>query len=139
MITMVLLAVMFLAVVVPQAWSARSERHQEFLASIRFHAGVVEVPADAPPTPTRGPRSTLARRKSILIYLLVAIPVSAIPMVVAPGKLTLIAQLAVDNAFLAYIGLLVRWRDARSPARVPAPAPDLVLTPASVQPVLRAS
>ncbi len=135
---MVLLAVMFLAVVVPQALSARSERNQEFLASIQFHAGAVEVPDDAPPPPTRRPRSTLARRKLVLIFLLVAIPVSAIPVVVSPAKLTLIAHLAVVNCLLGYIALLVRWRDARSPTRIPAPAPALVLTPTTVHPVLRA-
>ncbi len=137
---MVLLAVVFLAVVVPQALSARSERQQEFLASIRFHAGAVEHRDDAPPpAPTRRPQSTVARRKSLLVFLLVAMAVSAIPAVLTPGKMTLIAQLAVDNCFLAYIGMLVRWRDARSPARVTAPVPELVLTPATVHPVLRAS
>jgi len=139
MITMILLVVVFLAVVVPQALSARSERHREFLDSIQFHAGATSVVPDVQvqPAPSRRPRSTLARRKSIFVFLLVAVAASGIPAAVTPGKVTLVTQLAVDNCLLAYVALLVRWRDARSPARAPAPAPDLILTPATVQPVLR--
>jgi len=138
MITMILLVVVFLAVVVPQALSARSERQQEFLTSIQLHAGAVPEPDGGPPPGPGRPRSTVARRKSLFVFLLVALGVSAIPAVVTPGKMTLVAQLAVDNCFLAYVGLLVRWRDARAPIRSPAPAAaDLVLTPATVQPVLR--
>jgi len=139
MTTMILLVVVFLAVVVPQALSARGERQQEFLDSLRFHAGAAPVLEEArvKPVPSRRPRSTLARRKSIFVFLLMAVAVSAVPAVVTPAKGTLVTQLAVDNCLLAYVALLVRWRDARSPARAPAPAPDLILTPATVQPVLR--
>jgi len=143
MITMVLLGVVFLAVVVPQALTARSDRQREFLDSIQFHAGVMPAAEPAAPALHGRSRSTIDRRKSIFVFLLVALGVSAIPAIVTPGKATLGAQLAVDNCFLAYVGLLVRWRDARAPVRAPAPAPapipDLVLTAASVQPVLRAS
>ncbi len=141
MITMILLGVVFLAVVVPQALTARSDRQREFLNSIRFHAGMMaglDEPAVAPAL-AEGSRSTIARRKSIFVFLLVALGVSAVPAVVNPAKATLVAQLAVDNCFLAYVGLLVRWRDARTPGRAPGPAPDLVIPSTSVRPVLRAS
>ncbi|MDQ6797562.1 MAG: hypothetical protein M3011_05990 [Actinomycetota bacterium] len=143
MITMILLGVVFLAVVVPQALTARSDRQREFLDSIQLHAGAMpgldEPPVPAPPGPRT--RSTIARRKSVFVFLLVALGVSAIPAIVTPAKATLVTQLAVDNCFLAYVGLLVRWRDARAPVRAPAPvtAPDLVIAPTSVRPVLRAS
>jgi O-antigen ligase len=135
MTTMILLVVMFAAVVVPQAWKARTERHQDFLDSIHLHAGV-ERPPDGPP-PARRPPSTLARRRTVFKALLASVGVSAVAAVVFPAKASLIAQLAVDNCLLAYVGQLVRWRDARSPVRAPVPAPDMVLTPSSVQPALR--
>jgi len=139
--TMILLTVVFLAVVVPQALSARADRQQDFVDSIQLHAGVVPERDDpaVPPPPIRRPRSTIARRKTIFVFLLVAMGVSAIPALVTPSKVALITQLAVDDCFLAYVALLVRWRDARAPATrpAPAPAPDLVLTPVSAQPVLR--
>lgn len=137
MITMILLGIVFLAVVVPQALSARGQREQEFLDSIHLNAGTL-APRDAGTTkPSPRPRSAAARRKTILVLLLLSMAVTAVPAVLAPGKATLVVQLAVDNCFLAYIGLLVRWRDARSPARAPSSAPDLVLTQVAVHPVLR--
>lgn len=140
MITMILLAMVFLAVVVPQAVSARAQRQQEFLDSIQFHAGARSEGDTAAVASELAPRlrSVNARRKSIFVFLLVSMAVTAIPAVIAPTKMTLVTQLAVDNCFLAYVGLLVRWRDARAPARAPAPAPGLVLTPATAQPILRA-
>jgi hypothetical protein len=64
---------------------------------------------------------------------------TAATLVAFPGKATLGLMLAVDNCFLAYVGLVVRWRDARMPkVAAPVPAPELVLTPASVRPVLSA-
>jgi len=137
MITMILLAAVFLAVVVPQALAARSDRESEFLASIRLHAGVPVSHDQAPQPERRRPRSTLARRRMVLGFLLAAVGVSAVAALVTPAKATLIVQLAVDNCFLAYVGQLVRWRDARTPAPASAPAADPVLTPTAVRPALR--
>ena len=39
--------------------------------------------------------------------------VTLLPLFIFPGKLALAVHLAVDNCFLAYVGLLVRLRDAR--------------------------
>lgn len=135
MTAMILLVVMFAAVVVPQAWKARAERHQDFLDSIHLHAGVERAPDG--PVPARRPRSALARRRTVFKVLLTSVGVSAVAVVVFPTKASLIAQLAVDNCLLAYVGQLVRWRDARGPLGSPVPAPDLVLSPGKVQPALR--
>ena len=40
--------------------------------------------------------------------------VTLLPLAVFPGKLALAVHLAVDNCFLAYVALLVKWRDARA-------------------------
>ncbi|HEX3394869.1 MAG TPA: hypothetical protein VHS52_10100 [Acidimicrobiales bacterium] len=135
MTTMILLVVMFAAVVVPQAWKARAQRHQDFLDSIHVHAGVERAPDS--PVPARRPPSRLARRRTVFKILLTSVGISAVAAVVFPAKASLIAQLAVDNCLLAYVGQLVRWRDARGPVGVPVPAPDVVLTPSAVRPALR--
>ena len=61
--------------------------------------------------------------------------VTLLPLFVFPGKLSLAVHLAVDNCFLLYVGLLVRWRDGRAArstvhSLVPAAEADaLVLGP----------
>jgi len=135
MTTMILLVVMFAAVVVPQAWKARAERHQDFLDSIHLHAGAGTGVTDL--EPTRRPPSALARRRATFAFLLASAGVSAVAAVIIPAKVTLITHLAVDNCLLAYVGQLVRWRDARAPVRAAALAPEVALTPSAVQPALR--
>lgn len=139
MLTIILLALVFLAVVVPQAWSARAERQREFLDSIQLSSvgGATAVDTGLRTAPAPRPRSSVARRKTILVFLLVSMAVTVVPLLVNPSKVTLAAQLAVDNCFLAYVGLLVRWRDARSPLPGPASVTDLGFNPPAVQPVLR--
>ncbi|MCA1694494.1 MAG: hypothetical protein LC749_07080, partial [Actinobacteria bacterium] len=64
MITMILLGLVFLAVVVPQTLSARSERRRAFVDSIHFHAGAL-AERNRPgtdPAPALRPRSAVGRR-----------------------------------------------------------------------------
>jgi hypothetical protein len=139
MITMIVLVGVFAAVVVPQALTARAARHQEFLDSIQFHAGESARIDGPPPVPSlgRGTRSTIARRRNVFVFLLMAVAVSAVGAVASPGKVSLVLQLAVDNCLIAYVALLVRWRDARAAVAAPAAVPDLVLTAPTARPVLR--
>ncbi len=142
MITMILLVVVFLAVVVPQALSARAERNQQFLESIQFHAGEVmagRADSASEPAAARQPPSAAARRRMVFAILLGSMAIAAATAVAMPAKATLGLMLAVDNCFLAYLGLFVRWRDARVPATASTQATGPILAPTAVQPVLRAS
>ncbi len=139
---MILLVVVFLAVVVPQALSARSERNQQFLESIQFHAGEVmagRADSASEPAAARRSPSAAARRRMVFAVLLGSMAAAAATVVAMPSKATLGLMLAVDNCFLAYVGLFVRWRDARVPAMTPTPAAERILAPTAVRPALRAS
>ncbi len=128
-----LLVILWLAVLVPQAVKSHKERRQEFLDSFERGLGALgaatpsreaarEQPAWKQPA-RRRPSSAAKRRRTILGLLLVSMAVSLAPAVAMGGKTALAVHLAVDNCFLAYIGLLVRWRDRRAarPAARPAP------------------
>ena len=147
LITMGMLTVLCVVVLVPQALKAREERHQRFLDSLRFHAPeglgdpvVRPAPVVHPaPTPRRRSVSPITRRRNVFVFLLTAFAVSAVGAVTAPGKASLVIHLAVADCFLAYVALLVRWRDARmSRTQAPsAPVTNLVLAPPTAHPVLR--
>jgi uncharacterized membrane protein len=119
-----LLVVLWLAVLVPQAVKSHKERRQEFLDSFERGLGalgaatparavVQDEPAPKPPA-RRRPSSAAKRRRTILGLLLGSMAVSLAPAVAVGGKTALAVHLAVDNCFLAYVGLLVRWRDRRA-------------------------
>lgn len=124
-----LLVVLWLAVLVPQAVKSHNERRQEFLDSFQRGLGTLgatRAERSSPLTPqtaaaTRRPRSPAQRRRTVLGLLLASIVVSAVPAVVMGGKAALAVHLAVDNVFLLYVGLLVRWRDARAWSRRAVP------------------
>ena len=118
-----LLVVLWLAVLVPQAVKSHKERRQEFMDSFERGLGALgaATPAgaghaldEAPPKrPSRRRASAAKRRRTILGLLLASMGVSILAAVVGGGKTALAVHLAIDNLFLAYVGLLVRWRDAR--------------------------
>jgi hypothetical protein len=126
-----LLVVLWLAVLVPQAVKSHKERQQEFLDSFERGLGalgaatparaaeVADEPARRAPA-RRRPSSAAKRRRTILGLLLVSMAVSFVPAVVMGGKTALAVHLAVDNFFLAYLALLVRWRDRRTARSVHA-------------------
>ena len=115
------LIVVWLLVLVPSALRARAERRREFIGSFHRQLGALEAsstssvafetPAAPPPTAVRR-RTAAERRRTILVGLLLSMVVTLLPLFVFPGKLALVVHLAVDNCFLLYVGLLVRWRDA---------------------------
>jgi hypothetical protein len=130
----VLLVVMWLAVLVPQAVKSHKERQQEFLDSFERSLGALgaatpartaEVGGErAVPAKPRRRASAAKRRRTILALLLASMALSFVPVVAIGGKTALAVHLAVDNCFLVYVALLVRWRDRRSsrPAGRVAPA-----------------
>lgn len=134
MTAVALLVALWLAVLVPQAVKNHNERRQEFLDSFERGLGAlgattprraVKVAAEpAVRQPVRRRPSAAKRRRTILGLLLVSMAISLVPAVVVGGKTALAVHLAVDNCFLAYVGLLVRWRDSRT-ARPAAPVAPL--------------
>ena len=116
------LIAVWLLVLVPSAVRSRAERRREFIGSFHRQLGaleassaspvVTETPTSRQPTAVR-PRTAAERRQTILVGLLLSMVVTLLPLFIFPGKLALAVHLAVDNCFLAYVGLLVRLRDAR--------------------------
>ena len=131
MTALVLVAVLWLAVLVPPAVKRHNERHQEFLDSFQKGLGALGAAAPsavvydlegspvAPVTESHPRPSAAARRRTIFALLLASMGIAAVPAVVVGSKATLAVFLAVTNAFLAYVGLVVRWRDARAAALRP--------------------
>ena len=127
------LVVLWLAVLVPQAVKSHKDRRQEFLDS--FERGLGALGATTPARAVvrgeparkqaarRRPSSAAKRRRTILGLLLVSMAVSLAPAALMGGKSALAVHLAVDNCFLAYVGLLVRWRDRRAARPVTRTAP----------------
>jgi len=117
------LVVVWLLVLVPSALRSRAERRREFIGSFHRQLGALEasstssvateMPVARHPTAVRR-RTAAERRRTILVGLLLSMVVTLLPLFVFPGKLALAVHLAVDNCFLLYVGLLVRWRDARA-------------------------
>jgi hypothetical protein len=68
----------------------------------------------ARPARARRRASAAKRRRTILGLLLASMALSFVPVVAVGGKTALVVHLAVDNCFLVYLALLVRWRDSRS-------------------------
>ncbi|HEX2274381.1 MAG TPA: hypothetical protein VHG90_10965 [Acidimicrobiales bacterium] len=125
MTAVAVIVVLWLAVLVPQAVKSHNERRQEFLDSFERGLGALgaatparaaEVAEERARRPTRARRraSAAKRRRTILGLLAVSMAVSFVPVVAVGGKTALAVHLAVDNCFLAYVGLLVRWRDSRA-------------------------
>ena len=129
MTALLVVVVLWIAVLVPPAVKSRNDRRQEFLDSFQRGLGAlgaagsptVSPSPEPPPVPRRQP-SAAERRRTILGLLLASMVISLVPAVVMGGKATLVVHLAVDNLFLAYVGMLVRVRDARARARTPVPA-----------------
>ncbi|HEX2023654.1 MAG TPA: hypothetical protein VHF00_03055 [Acidimicrobiales bacterium] len=127
------LVVLWLAVLVPQAVKSHKERRQEFLDS--FERGLGALGAATPGRAAvrderarkqparRRPSSAAKRRRTILGLLLASMAVSLAPAALMGGKAALAVHLAVDNCFLAYVGLLVRLRDRRAARPVSRTAP----------------
>jgi hypothetical protein len=127
------LIVVWLLVLVPSAVRSRAERRREFIGSFHRQLGALEASSNSsvvpetpatpfghgaaarPPTAVRR-RTAAERRRTILGGLLLSMVVTLLPLFVFPGKLALAVHLTVDNCFLVYVGLLVRWRDALSSA-----------------------
>jgi hypothetical protein len=116
------LIVVWLLVLVPSAVRSHAERRREFIGSFHRQLGALEAsstssvapePAAARQMTAVRRRTAAERRKTILVGLLLSMLVTVLPLFVFPGKLALVVHLAVDNCFLLYVGLLVRWRDAR--------------------------
>jgi hypothetical protein len=115
------LIVLWLLVLVPSAIRSHAERRREFIGSFHRQLGALEASSTSsvatdraaarPPTAVR-PRTAAERRRTILVGLLLSMVVTLLPLFVFPGKLAIAVHLAVDNCFLLYVGLLVRWRDA---------------------------
>lgn len=135
MTAVAVIVVLWLAVLVPQAVKSHNERRQEFLDSFERGLGALgaatparaaEVAEERARRPTRARRraSAAKRRRTILGLLAVSMAVSFVPAVAVGGKTALAVHLAVDNCFLAYVGLLLRWGDRRAarPAARPAPS-----------------
>lgn len=127
------LVVLWLAVLVPQAVKSHKERRQEFLDSFERGLGALGAatptravvraePARRQPA-RRRPSSAAQRRRTILGLLLASMAVSLAPAVLLGGRTALAVHLAVDNCFLAYLGLLVRRRDRRAARPVTRTAP----------------
>jgi hypothetical protein len=132
MTALIPLVLVWLAVLVPQAVKAHTQRRQAFLDSFSRQLGALEAAGPgAPPTASRVPRrvTPAQRRRTVLVGLLLSMLVSALPVVVVSGKVALVVHLAVDDCFLAYVALLVRWgaSRARASALPPAPAVPLVV------------
>lgn len=135
MTALVLVVVLWLAVLVPAAVKRHNERRQEFLDSFQKGLGALGAAAPsavvydreespvAPVVEARRPSaprpSPAARRRTIFALLLASMGIAAVPAVVVGSKATLAVFLAFTNAFLAYVGLVVRWRDARAAALRP--------------------
>ena len=115
------LIVVWLLVLVPSAIRSHVERRREFIGSFHRQLGALEASSTAPvatqtlathkTTPVRR-RTAAQRRRAILAGLLLSMVVTLLPLFVFPGKLALAVHLLVDDCFLVYVGLLVRWRDA---------------------------
>lgn len=133
------LIVVWLLVLVPSAIRSHAERRREFIGSFHRQLGALEASSTSPVVPqtpatplaygaaARPPttvrrRTAAERRRTILVGLLLSMVVTLLPLFVFPSKLALAVHLIVDNCFLVYVGLLVRWRDARSAARAVLPA-----------------
>ncbi len=126
------LIVVWLLVLVPSAVRSHAQRRREFIGSFHRQLGALEASSTssvAPETPTaaeatQGRRTSAAqRRRTILAGLLLSMVVTLLPLLAFPGKAALAVHLIVDNCFLLYLGLVVRWRDARAAARAAAPVP----------------
>ena len=126
------LIVVWLLVLVPSAVRAHAERRREFIGSFHQQLGALgasstssvaaETAVDPAPTHVRR-RTAVQRRRTILVGLLFSMLATLLPLFVFPGKFALAVHLAVDNCFLTYVGLLVRWRDAKAAARAGAIPP----------------
>ena len=142
------LIVVWLLVLVPSAVRSRAERRREFIGSFHRQLGALEASSTSPvvtetptgrrPTPVR-PRTAAERRKTILVGLLLSMVVTLLPLFIFPGKLALAVHLAVDNCFLAYVGLLVRLRDARVAVTAASPVAPGDGEPVVLAPRVRAA
>ena len=117
------LVVVWLLVLVPSALRSRAERRREFIAGFHRQLGALEASSSSSVAPETAAgrqvtavrrRTAAKRRTTILVGLLLSMVVTVLPLFVFPGKLALAVHLAVDNCFLLYVGLLVRWRDSRA-------------------------
>jgi hypothetical protein len=115
------LVVLWLVVLVPSAVRSRVERRREFIGSFSAQLGALEassassVAVDTAAIDRSSARRTPAqRRRAIVVGLLLSMVVTALPLLVFPGKLALAVHLAVDDGVLFYLALLVRWREARA-------------------------
>ncbi|PZR81681.1 MAG: hypothetical protein DLM65_05390 [Candidatus Aeolococcus gillhamiae] len=129
------LVAIWLLVLVPQVVRHRLERRREMVESFQQSLqALARGERGGPVVACR--RSPTQRRRAIFNGLLLSMALSLATAIVLPSKSTLVVHLAVDNLFLAYVGLLVRCRDSASQAATTSRPADLVVTPRVVQPIL---
>jgi hypothetical protein len=142
MTALLLLVVVWLGVLVPQAVKARADRERDFLDSFQRQLGALDpshglgpvsgadglgpvsgadeadatraAPAPPPAAAARRRVAQARRRRAILAGLLVSVVVSLPPVLLVGGRVSLAVHLAVDNCLLAYLCAIVRSRDLRA-------------------------
>jgi len=137
-IVLVLLLVVWLAVLVPQAVKGHLERRRELVDHFSRQLGALEAASPAVPEPVahseetglppppRRRMSAARRRRRVVAGLLVSVAFSGLAAVAAPAKSTLAVNLLAADCLIAYVSLLVRRRDllaARTGRRPPVVAP----------------
>jgi hypothetical protein len=134
MTALIPLVLVWLAVLVPQAIRAHTQRRQAFIDSFSRQLGALEAAGPgAGPTPVKAPRraTPAQRRRTVFVGLLLSMVVSLVPVIVVSSKVALVVHLAVDDCFLAYVALLARSGDLRARAAAPSAVPvgPLVVAP----------
>lgn len=129
------LVLVWLAVLIPQAVRTHRQHRREFVESFSAQMEALR-PGSLPSSATASPKTTVPappqlllarvpstmtrRRRTLFAGLVLSVLVSFLPAVLVPEKLTLAIHLVAVNCFLGYVGLLVRWRDARAAAAAAA-------------------
>ena len=104
-----LLALIWVAVLVPPAMAAHARRRADLL--VKFgHTGAPR-PSATVPLPVRGPVVTSARRRrQVLGGLLVAMVATLVAGLLPPLRVLLVVHLFLVDSFLAYVTVLVHLR-----------------------------
>lgn len=105
-----LLALIWVAVLVPPAMAAHARRRTDLLFSV--DRGTPRRSATVPvPVPVRGPVvSSARRRRQVLGGLLVAMAATLVAGLLPPLRVLLVVHLFLVDSFLAYVTVLVHLR-----------------------------